>query len=275
MATGLQPPAEYFDEAFWEHRIARLVEQHVPPDALILDLFGAPSAYFDAPVIGPWHSAAADRMREALVLAAKPTGGTYKELEAAWSARQLNRIRILLAKPATAEWGLHEVRLRGPGGVLADRSGWSVSSWPNIWEAPLAVDRNRITRWAAWEPARPGMYFQVNLPSFQPLTGATALIQASEQEHAVQFLGQVSDGGWILLDDRPEILPTPALDLRRSAMQVLRDNGVGYIVAPVSNAPLAAIGADLVANPAEWGVEVVGNERGIYLLRLEPSGEGG
>ena len=268
VALGIEPTGEYLDRTLWEHRLARLVQDHVPAGAQVFDLFGAPSAYFDAAVIGPWHSAAADEMREALGVAVLVRGGVLSEVAASWREQPLAAVRIRLAEPGAPDWSLQEVRLRDRTGTLAKESGWRLAAWPNIWEAPLALDGNLATRWAAWEPARRDMYFQVNLPAARPITGATLVIPSGERRHHVEFIGRTADGRWVVLEGSPGIRPLGAINLRRSATQVLRQEGVGYILAPVSDSPFAAIGQSLVSAPAEWGVEVLGHERGVYLLAL-------
>jgi hypothetical protein len=263
-ALRIQPEDEYLADALWEYKLARLIDEHVPQRAPVFELFRVPSAYCDAAVVGPWHSAAADRMRAALTIGSMTSSGVYTEFDARWQVREITALRIRLAETAAAGWSVHEIRLHGPSGPAAS----TLSAWPNIWDAPLAVDGNLITKWAAWEEARPDMYVQLNLAERARVTGATVVSPSAEGQREIEFLGQLADGRWVQLAERPNVLLHPAIDLRRSAMGVLKQNGVEHLVVPVSDSVFAGIGRSIVDEPAAWGVELLGREAGVYLVRI-------
>jgi dolichyl-phosphate-mannose-protein mannosyltransferase len=265
-ALRIEPEADYLPRAMWTYELAEMVSEHVPPTAQVFELFNAPSAYCDPSFIGPWHSAASDRMREALSIGAMTGSGIYSEFDARWETRELTAVRIRLAESNSAEWSIHEVRFRGA--AADDRTNWTISTWPNIWEAGLAADGNLITKWAAWEPPRPNMYLQVNFGAPAQLGGVTVISPTAENQREIEFLGRLPDGKWVRLADRPNVLLHPAVNLHRSALGVLRANGVDYLLAPVSGSPFAGIGGSLVNEPGRWGVEIMDRRRDVYLVRI-------
>jgi hypothetical protein len=205
-------------------------------------------------------------MREALNIGARNGSGVYSEFNSRWEMREFTAVRVRLAASNAPEWSIHEVRFRGPS--AENRGNWTLRSWPNVWEAALAADGNLITKWAAWEPPRPDMYWQVNFGGPAQLTGVTVVSPTDENQREIELLGQLPDGKWIRLAERPHVLLHPAVDLRRSALGVLKGSGVEYILAPVSGSPFAAIGASLVNQPVLWGVEILDRRRDVYLLRI-------
>ncbi len=266
-AVRAEPEAEYLRRTLWEFELAELVDRHVPPAGRVFELFATPSSYHDAAAVGPWHSAAAGRMREALRLGAMTGSGVYSELDARWDEREITALRIRLAESVAPEWSIHEIRLRGPA-ASAGRGQWTLSAWPNIWEAPLAADGNFITRWAAREEPRPDMYLQLNFGSAERLSGVTVVATSDENQRHIEFLGRLPEGRWVRLASEPNVLLHPAVDLGRSATGVLKSNGIEYILAPVSGSVFAEIGRAMVTDPARWGVEPLGRVRDVYLLRI-------
>ncbi len=59
------------------------------------------------------------------------------------------------------------------------------------------------------------------------------------------------------------------LDVRRDATAYIRRSGYHYIAIPVADDPFATIGIDMVRHPAEWGVTIAGEAKGIYLLHID------
>ena len=92
---------------------------------------------------------------------------------------------------------------------------------------------------------------------------------SSEKQREIEFLGRLPNGKWVRLAERPNVLLLPAVNLRRRAVGVLKSNGVGYILAPVSGSPFAEVGRALVEESVTWGVEVLGWRRDVYLLRIQ------
>jgi hypothetical protein len=268
-ALRLEPEEEYLRRERPDTVLAGLLQQHVPPSSPVLDLYGAPEAYCDAVAIRPWQSASADRMSAALDLAANTGAGAFTDQHALWPARPLTALRLRLGRAGDPGWGVQELRLRRQGRTIARQPEWTVSSWPNIWESPLALDGNLATGWAPWEALQAGMYLQLNFPRPIVIDGASALVPTPEAQPDVEFLGREPDGKWIRLAETPGAAPQPATDIRRSAIQLLKREGVGFILAPVEHSVFSRLGTDLLRNQGEWGVEIAGSERGIYLFRIQ------
>ncbi len=269
-ALRIEPESEYLNRTLWTTELASLVGRHTAPGEAVLDLFGAPAAYTDAVLVRPWTSASADRMRAALELAADRAGGVLASYEARWQPAEVTALRFLLDEPQGPDWSIFEVRLEGiPEEALRAAR---LAARPNVWEAPLALDGNWTTKWAPWQRPRAGDYLEIRFRQPASVSGASLLGLRRENQTQIRFLGRQRHGGWLLLGARPHVIPYPALDLRRSAAAVLKREGVSWILAPVSGAPLAAIGRDLLENPAEWGVTDAGSVRGVHLFRIRLDG---
>jgi hypothetical protein len=112
------------------------------------------------------------------------------------------------------------------------------------------------------------MFLQLSFGKAAEIDGATLTVPTAEQQTAVEFLGRGTDGKWRRLSTQPYRMPSQFTDLRRSAIEVLKREGVSFILAPATDSPYAKIGQDLLKNPAEWGVEAIGKERAVHLFRI-------
>jgi len=267
-ALRVQPEQEYLGKRLWQYEVAELVEREVPARAPVFDLLGAPQAYFDARAVGYWQSAANERLTYVLYIASMVESGVYTELEASWPATELTALRLRLAGANTHEWSLHEVELYRGRNRIAGRPGWLLSAWPNVWDAPLAFDGNLLTRWTAWEHARPGMYVQVQFPEPTALDRAKLTVPTYEKQFQVDFIGRDRAGKWRLLAEWPRVYKHPAIDLRRSATAILKRNGIDYILAPEAGSPFISVSHSLFNNRLEWGVELVGTAHAVHLFRI-------
>jgi hypothetical protein len=113
------------------------------------------------------------------------------------------------------------------------------------------------------------MYLQIDFPARLSTSGATLTCLRDERQTEIEFLGREPDGRWLRLAERPGLIPLPAADLRRSAVQALRREGAAFILVPASGSALAEIGRNLVKNPREWGVTEIARVRGVHLFRVE------
>jgi 4-amino-4-deoxy-L-arabinose transferase-like glycosyltransferase len=264
-ALRLEPENEYLDRTYPEYRLARLLEENVPPGSRVLDLQGAATAYTRAEVLVFWQSAAADRLRQALSLGYHGTGLLY-EAEVRWPAEPLFALRF--RQPADREhaWDFHEVLLYNAGVRERGSPEWVLSAWPNVWESPLAFDGNPVSRWDARERVRTGMYLEVEFD--RALTLDRAVWVCSVPRGLPEVHGRTLDGSWKVLSARPELRRHEAQHLRLRAIGLFRREGVRYILAPVGTGGNGLIGRSLAEDPNTWGVQNVACRDGFCLQRI-------
>jgi hypothetical protein len=267
-ALRLEAEQDYLRRSLWEYGVAELIQENVPAGERVLDLLGAPSAYVDAVLISPWHSAAGDRMSYALQVATVVAKGAFCEFQASWPEQSLTALRIHQRATGDGQWGINDVQLfRGEDRLLRGRQ-WRLTAWPNVWEAPFAFDRNLMSRWGTWQAMRPEMHLGVEFGRPTPVTGARLIALTHEQKGTVEIRGRSPDGEWRVLASGVEHKLRPALNLRRSAVRVLRREGIQYILALVSEEGYGPVGKALVDRPADWGVEFAGDVDNVYLLKV-------
>ncbi len=267
-ALRLQSEPDYLRQHLWQYRVAELVQKSVPAGTPIFDLTGAASAYFDAVAVGPWQSAAGERMVDALRAGAAGRREPLTKLSATWPRQPLQAVRIRLAHPRDRSWSVQEVELSDGTDNIAVDPQWRVSAGTNIWEAPLAFDGNLTTRWSTRTSADGRPYLELRLNEPKTLTRATLFTLGADARFDVEFFGQAPDGAWRLLSTELSVVPWPRLNLRRSAAQALAHEGIRYILGPVVSLEFAPLGKDLAEHASDWGLDVVGVAHGVCLLRL-------
>jgi hypothetical protein len=94
-------------------------------------------------------------------------------------------------------------------------------------------------------------------------------IMASPAEKArIGFLGMDEDGKWRMLPANPETSPSPALNLRREAIQFVKRRGIRFIVARSGYQGHLVTGRALTASPGDWGVVPVATYEDVVLFRI-------
>jgi hypothetical protein len=267
-ALRLESEPAYLRRNVWGYRLAELVARHTRPTTRILDLVGLPAAYLRRPITGDWQSAEGGRLAESLATAAYHERGAFQELRASWKERPLRAVRLQWADGPAALWNIQEIELlRGAAKVRAQR-GWLLDAEPNVWEAGFALDGFLVSRWSSREPAKPGMYLEVEFPAPTPLSGAAAIMTSPAEQAKIEFLGRGDDGKWRMLSARTDAVPQIALNLRRQATLFVRRRGIGFIVARSGHQGNLVIGRSMTANPVDWGVERVATFDDVGLFRV-------
>jgi hypothetical protein len=268
-ATGAEPEADYCKRRFEEYNVARMIERATPPDSRTLALLSVASAYLDRDVAVAWQSAEADQLLDTLRLASVYAGVPVFDWKAIWPERALRAIRFRMPAAYQGEWDINEVQLYSGEERLFNSPQWTLTGWPNRWEAPLAFDGNLATRWRTWETVRAGMYLDIELGNPQRLTGTvlvshTPLLGASLEVH-----GRDAQGRWHLLSDSPRAVQRPPRDIRLEASRAIKRAGFRFVLVPTGTGGNAPIGSVLVGHEAEWGMERVGEAGRFYLLRVK------
>lgn len=270
-ALRIEPESEYLSRVLWEYRLAHMVNEHVSAGEKILDLVALPQAYMDAIATSPWHSAAGDRMGYALQVSANVESGVYTEYRGKWPERELSAIRVQQTGSGSDQWGVNDVQLYNGVRSVSPAADWRLIAWPNIWEAPLAFDSNRVTRWGTWEALTPEMYLGVEFSQPKSLTGARVVVLTHEQRGQIEFYGRTANGDWELLDAETEATPFPPLNLRLSATRMLSRNSIDYLLAPISGDGYGPLGKLIAEMPASWGLELVDSVENVHLYRVRRS----
>lgn len=265
-ALRIEPEPRYLWRKLDEYKIARMVEGNTQPGDKIFALIPIPAAYLPREALVYWHSAKADILTDSLKLAAPPGESLY-EVKAAWPARLLRDLRFRLGQAHPGEWCIHEIRLYSDDARVYASPHWLLKAWPNPWEVPLAFDGNPATHWRTWESMRAGMFLEADLDRPQLLTGATLLSHTPAYGVPVEVYGLGTDGQWRRLSAGTPASPSPQ-DLRKAAVDAVRDAGYSYILAPAGDDGLGPLGKQIVGHEGEWSLERVDQAGPVYLFRI-------
>lgn len=267
-ALRIEPEDEYLRNNLWAYRLAELIEKNTLPGARVLVLLNAPSAYVTRELVSYWQSSLGDRLTDALALAASQERGSLEQMEAGWPEQPVLALRFRRVDGPPGNWGIHEVRLNRGWEVVRSSPRWELEASPNVWEAPLAFDGSIATRWALWEPARPGMYLTVDFGRPQPLTHVTIVTTRLAGGTKVEIEGMRPDGAWIMLGGSPTVTLYPPVNLRPLAVRAVRRQGVRYILARIGNSGHGLTGRALASRPLDWGLERVASFEEVTLYRI-------
>jgi hypothetical protein len=116
---------------------------------------------------------------------------------ASFPKKALKAIRIRQTASTGQIWSIHEIELFcGDRRIRAGRR-WTLDAWPNSWETPLGLDHNLVSRWRTWEPAQPGMFFELNFDRPETLSEINIVGRDSENEPRLEIFGQREDSAWV------------------------------------------------------------------------------
>ncbi len=218
-ALRLDSERDYLRGAISDYNVAEMINSQTKPDSKILGLTSLADAYIDREIYQHWQSELATRLREQILEAAYTATLPLYEWSAEWPPRSLRAVRFRNQNASGYEWEIHEVSIFSNGDHLRPGADWQTSGWPNLFETPFALDGIEITRWRSWEPARPGMLFQIDFDTPQSVNGVA--ITGHWEIPGVEVFGMDAGGKWRLLSDRlARARPLPKLEnVRRAAMR--------------------------------------------------------
>ena len=268
-ALRLEPEDRYIAAHAPEYPVARMVERATPPGARILSFDMLANAYLARDVVVSWQSAEGDRLSDTLRLASIYTDPLFA-WSAAWPAMDLRALRFRLpsANPPAAEWDIAEIELDSGAERVSPGRRWELRAWPNVWEAPLALDGNLATRWRTWRPMRAGMYFEIDFDSPLSLSRAVLLSHTPLYDVPLEIYGKTFTGSWQLLSAAPAAVPLPAEDLRLKATAALRRAGFQYLLVPTGQNGNGPVGRHVESDPLAWDMTKVGQQRDQVLFRI-------
>ncbi len=266
-ALRIDPEEVFLGKKMPGFKVARMVEAKTPPGSLIFSPSNVPESYCSREVLTGYYSAFTNVITEILQTPLIPERAGGDLLRFRFPAQPLRKLRVVqTASGGPDHWSVTELRIYSKGKELAREPRWRLRAYPNRWGVQLAFDNSAVTRWQSWHILFPGMFLEVDLG--WPETADMVALEASRDQYKIRLRleGQGPDGKWIPLAGEPEQSDAPpALGLRRAATEVVKANGVGYLLYFDHD-----FGADDIRrNRDAWGLTLVGEESGARLYRID------
>jgi hypothetical protein len=265
-ALRLAPEADYLARHVVEYPVARMVEQNTPLEARVFSFGPVASAYLPRAVTVSWQSAEGECMVDALRNGFHPDQISRRGI--VWWPEWLKGLRFRLTGAQALEWDIAEVVVQLDTAHIRPAADWTVRAWPNIWEAPLALDGNYTTGWRTWRPVEAGMMFEIDFGKPVRADGVTLVSRLWSDTLPLEIWANRVGGGWRLLAKSPPAGTNAAVIERSAATDALRRAGFTYILAPVDGAGYGLIGMDMLTRSTDWGVETVARAGGSVLFRI-------
>jgi hypothetical protein len=260
-ALRLEREDAYLAREFPPYALARMIERRVPAGASVFTFRDVAYAYTSRDIRVAYQSASNFVLADILWTPLAPRFQPDTSLRFRIAPLLLRGLRIVqLSGDPNREWSIAEIQVGGGPPRTA-----KITAQPNAWEAELAMDRSLATRWRAREPAKPGMFLELDFGRGAVVSEVRVDCAGSaENTHDVKLLGREGAGGWRELG-RPVIVPAPlAADLRAQAIREMKRRGVGYML--VFEEDLFA--DDYSDNAREWGLTLVEQLNNARLYRL-------
>jgi hypothetical protein len=212
---------------------------------------GLPRSYVDQNIIVAWESAFGERMQDALYCAMFYETQPLRWLQYTFPQKTTQKIRLVQkARSGSQHWSIGELRLYHGETELNSDAGWRLSANPNRWDATLAFDRNRATRWSTWRPFQPDMFYEIDFGG--PVTIDRVVAESAPEQSDSRMRVEIWNGsGWAdagVDASIEDVAHDPAW--RRAAIQELKRNGLRWMLINKSD-----WGAEyLYLDPALWGI---------------------
>jgi hypothetical protein len=268
-ALGIESEAAYCKPRIEDYGVATMIERATPADARTLALATVASAYLNRDVTVTWQSAETDQLLDTLRLASVYASTSTFDWRATWPEQSLRTLRFRMTAGYQGEWDIAEVRLFSGDDRIFNSPQWTLSGWPNRWEAPLAFDGNLATRWRTWETVRAGMYMDIEMGRPQRLTAASLTTHTAAFGVTPEVYGLDDTGRWRLLCNAPQALLLAPRDLRLDAARAIRGAGYRYVLLPTGSGGNAPVGNAIAGHEAEWGMERIAEAGRFFLARVK------
>ena len=239
-----------------EPGVVNMLAQHTREGDRVLDFITAPMALLDSTPLTPWGHVSADRAAAALTLAQNAAPGLLYSVRADWQPVRVRSVSLTLAAPGPAAFRIQELAFGQPADC-------SFTATRHTSETPLAFDRSAITGWSSWAPARAGEGITMTCPNAFETSGMRATLAYVWQGMRLRIEG---DGRELNAD--PGFAPIAPLNWRRAATGAVRREGFRWILVRDSSAGYGPLGADFIARPRDWGLELTVSAGNVYLFRV-------
>ena len=160
---------------------------------------------------------------------------------------------------------MNSIDLMSSGKRIEIRAGWEATVSTNPWELPLAFDNNPVSRWSARKPADRGFFIHADIAN-PVIADSLRVLWPAEDQIANMRFDICANGAWQTVSTKT--LVGPELNLRPSAVAMLRKAGITHILAAAYYEGIGLIGDKMVNEAADWNLEVVTNLNEVYLLKL-------
>jgi hypothetical protein len=231
-ALRLEPERDYLHRTVGSAWANDVLQNSTPRGAKIFLFENAAEGYLDREVLGYWHSAQAERIRSAVVLASLgPRPCTL--LAWTWAPGEYRQLRIT----ATRDQSPVEAQLLPRDSELH-------------WQTVLRKQNETLI---------------LTLPEHS--SGANILSAGEGALPEVEAL--TSTGVWRKISDQAKSTTTQR-DLRRDATAFMTREGYPYILISTANGPFAPAGQDMTRNAAIWGVKRLNYYRDVSLFGIHP-----
>ncbi len=265
-ALRLESESHFMQRVSWDYRVAKMIEANTQPADRVFDLYGLQLALLDRQVTGSYQTAVGDNLFTGFEVALLQDRGVLYDQRASFSEQPLKAIRVRQTAITEQIWSIHEIELFRGDRKVGNSRRWTLDAWPNSWEAPLGLDQNLVSRWRTWQAARPGMFFELDFGRPETLSAINVVGRSAENEPRLEIYGQRADGMWVQFPAPRTV--RPAINLRRSAVKMVRRAGIRYILAPAGKGGGGLIGLSMANQPGDWGVEIAAHLDNMYLLTI-------
>jgi hypothetical protein len=174
-------------------------------------------------------------------------------------------VRLVDTAASREQWGIHELRFFSDGTELPRLPEWRLQASPNPWDVQLAFDNSPATRWRSWEPAKPGMYLEVDFSKPQAID--QVMLETCPDDRGIPAKIEVLDDGgrWRQAGGQTSE-ESVALhgDIRRAAIYELHTRNVNYLL--MRDVDYGA--EDIRDDPESWGLKEIAVGFGARLYRV-------
>jgi hypothetical protein len=253
-ALHLIPPETWLAGRHSEYRLARTINQTVPPTKRLWSTLALAEAYIRPDVLVYYYSAESEEIQDILLTP------VHEEMQPLWNfrftfaPRQTSRLRVIQTATSPDDiWSVGEARFYS-GATEVNPPIATADPFP--WEIGLALDRNPVTRWRSWESIHPGMHldFDFNVPV--QLDRVELFCSPDQWKVEMRIDG--------IEARRERIEGHPVTDLRRLATRTIKTHGIDYLMIGQDYQAWS----DIQADPARWGLRLAAQAEAGNLYEI-------
>ena len=250
-----------------DYKIVRMLGDVVPPGERIFAVGQGGTSYLPRELLIGYHSAANEVIEDILWTPVVRGYQPVRSLKFDFPARAFRKLRVVLkGREPKDQWSIAEFRVFDGQRELPRDPAWRLTAHPNPWDVQLAFDNSPVTRWRTWEPARPGMFVEVDLGRLE--TASSVVVESSWDmvNTKIALEGMGTDGRWTAISDHPGLFVHPIrTSLRMAASAELKARGVRYVLIKPGDP-----GADdFFRYPEAWGMSLAGKMGDAHLYRIQ------
>jgi len=266
-AARLESEDEYLSHRLGGYLLARRVEIETPPGSRIFSFEGPPQAYCAREILVYFESALSERLRDTIYAGVNPDLQPIRVLTFNIQANRLRRIRLVqTGSDRLGMPGISEIEILGPEGWVRNKGGWRVNAGPFPWDAKLAFDGNPTTQWRAWQATGSGAFVDVDFGQEEVISTVRLHVTPDQRHMRWRLEGKLSPGGWSPLSAAADISSVAQpMELRKFAVDELKQNGIGYLLVPDSN----YTATDFRDNMSRWGIHLRAKVKDTSLYEIE------